>query len=494
MVRRAEEAVSLRLKPNHLRLNVLRRKTLTTMARIIFLLFAFTTAAGQSIQAPSLPGPDERCKADLLLVVAHPDDESGDIAGYLARAIYDQHRRVAVIFINRGQSGGNQVGAEEGNALGAEREIEGRRALASFGVTNVWFLEAPNVSSQNVMNSLEHWGHGAVLEEVVRLVRLTRPEVMLTWLPAFVAGENHSDHQAAAVIATEAFDMAGDPAIFSEQLVRDHSGGQSGEGLLPWQPKKIYYYSDTGDYPDYGETPQLPSNYRKPFVEGRGPVYSNTELSPTQHAPYSRFAAQETSLYLTQEGRVGADAIEKGDFKEFERPARLILGKSLVGGSTTGDVFEGVIPGAISWRRTSLPDQDKPKGVSLELGGPWKFYQEFWRVHNIEHLADLLPVPEMAIRPDVGYLYFPLLVHNNTDSSQEVTVISALPERWTDKNRHTSHTLAPGEVYPVRSLLAPSDTSKEAWREIKWSVQVNGREVSSVTMRLHMGALGAMPQ
>jgi hypothetical protein len=135
-------------------------------------------------------------------------------------------------------------------------------------------------------------------------------------------------------------------------------------------------------------------------------VYSNTELSPTQHAPYSKFAAQEASFYLTQEGKVGADAVEKQDFRDFDRPARLIFGKCLVGGSTTGDVFEGVIPGAIFWGRTSLPDQDKPKGVSLELGGPWKFYQEFWRVHNIEHLADLLPVPEMAIRPDVGYLYF----------------------------------------------------------------------------------------
>jgi LmbE family N-acetylglucosaminyl deacetylase len=464
------------------------------MSKILFLFFALTAAAGQSAKAPSLPGPDERYKTDLLLVVAHPDDETGDIAGYLARVIYDQHRRVAVIFINRGQNGGNQAGAEEGNALGSEREIEGRRALASFGIVNVWFLEAPNVSSQNVMNSLERWGHGGVLEQVVRLVRLTRPEVILTWLPALVAGENHADHQAASVIATEAFDMAGDPAIFSEQLVRDLSGGQSGEGLLAWQPQKIYYYSDTGDYPDYGEEPQLPSPYRKPFLEGRGPVYSNDEISPTQHVPYSRFAAQETSFYLTQEGKVGADAVEKQDFKEFERPARLIFGKSLVGGSTAGDVFEGIVPGAISWRRTSLPERGKPKGVSLELGGPWKFYQEFWKVHNIEHLADLLPVPEMAIRPDVGYLRFSLLIANNTDTPQEVMIASQLPEGWSDKTRYSAYALAPREAYAVRSVLAPFDTSKEAWHEIKWSLQVNGHENSSVTMRVHMGALGAMPQ
>src|SRR5579875_2647166 len=47
--------------------------------------------------APPLPGPDERYKADILVVVAHPDDET-EITGYLARAIYEEHKRVAVVF------------------------------------------------------------------------------------------------------------------------------------------------------------------------------------------------------------------------------------------------------------------------------------------------------------------------------------------------------------------------------------------------------------
>ena len=117
------------------------------------LVFAFittfiviSTAAAQQKQAPPLTGPDDRYKADLLVVVAHPDDESGDIAGLLARLIYDQHRRVAAVFINRGQDAGNAAGTERGHALGDEREIEGRRALASLGVANVRFLGTPNVS------------------------------------------------------------------------------------------------------------------------------------------------------------------------------------------------------------------------------------------------------------------------------------------------------------------------------------------------------------
>ncbi|MGB6111608.1 MAG: hypothetical protein WBG35_10835, partial [Acidobacteriaceae bacterium] len=40
--------------------------------------------------------PDPRFKADILVVVAHPDDEIM-VAAYLAREIYDQHKRVAVV-------------------------------------------------------------------------------------------------------------------------------------------------------------------------------------------------------------------------------------------------------------------------------------------------------------------------------------------------------------------------------------------------------------
>jgi len=71
--------------------------------------------------------------------------------------------------------------------------------------------------------------------------------VILTWLPHFVAGENHGDHQASGVIATEAFDLAGDPTVFPAQIVAPRERldiGNATEGLLPWQPKKIYYFSD----------------------------------------------------------------------------------------------------------------------------------------------------------------------------------------------------------------------------------------------------------
>jgi LmbE family N-acetylglucosaminyl deacetylase len=102
---------------------------------LVTLCFVITSVA-QVKQAPPNPPADERFKADILLVVAHPDDETM-VTGYFARAVYDEHRRVAVVFTTRGDGGGNAVGNEQAAGLGVVREIEGRRALASLGIMNV---------------------------------------------------------------------------------------------------------------------------------------------------------------------------------------------------------------------------------------------------------------------------------------------------------------------------------------------------------------------
>src|SRR4051812_45470310 len=97
-------------------------QTLSALLLPSFLIY------GQSAHPPK---PDDRYKADLLVIVAHPDDETA-IGAYLARAIFDQKKRVAVVFGTHGNSGGNAEGQEQAGALGAIREIEGRRALEHF--------------------------------------------------------------------------------------------------------------------------------------------------------------------------------------------------------------------------------------------------------------------------------------------------------------------------------------------------------------------------
>ena len=423
-------------------------------------------------QAPVVPEPDVRYKADILLIVGHPDDDI-EVAAYLAKAIEQQHKRASVVYMTRGNSGGNAVGQEQSKALADVREMEARHSLASYGITNAWFLRGSDTPGGDVLHSLEVWGHGQALEEVVRLVRLTRPEVIFTWLPDYVVGENHDDHQGAAVIATEAFDLAGNPLVFPEQIEapRDRQGiNNYGEGLRTWQPKKLYFFSDTIHFD---------------FLTGKGPEYPTSDISPSRKIPYSRVAAEAWTYYKTQ------DDFTDAQLKEYsETPIRLIWGKSLVGGTSTGDVFEGITSAPISYVRPrgyELP----PEGLSVELGGPWAFYRAFWPAHNLEHLANLY-APEAQVGPGET-LWVPLLIRNDTDSVKHVTLHATLPAGWSQKPDATLFTVAAHDSHPTQLILTPAVLPKGTWQTLSWSAQSDGRTIGTVTLRVDLQSNG-LPQ
>lgn len=208
--------VSQRRKPQPQSKGRLTGNCLSWLAILVFLICSSIPKDASAQAAGRILQDDERYKVDILIVVAHPDDE-GAATPYLARAI-DEGKRVAVVYGTRGSSGANEAGGEQAAALGEIREIEARRADAVLGIDKVWFLGGKDTASQDVLQSLANWDHGIALENLVRLVRLTRPEVILTFLPGTFIGEDHGDHQAAGVLATEAFDLAGDPTVFPEQV------------------------------------------------------------------------------------------------------------------------------------------------------------------------------------------------------------------------------------------------------------------------------------
>jgi LmbE family N-acetylglucosaminyl deacetylase len=439
-------------------------------------------ATGVQIQeAPPNPPPDERFKTDILVIVAHPDDET-EVTGYLARVIFDQHKRVAAIFGTPGNGGGDVVSNAQAAALGDIRSTEAREALAFFGVLHVWFLGGPDTPGQDVLRSLETWNHGNALWETVRLVRLTRPEVILTWLPDYVAGENHGDHQAAAVIATEAFDLAGDPTVFPEQVSapRDRrSIAMLTEGLQPWQAKKIYYFSDA---------------VSTDFLKGKGPEYVTTDISPSKHEPYYKLAAEEMAYHLTQDdtGQMAKTALQTGDFTYFKQPERLALGKSLVPGSVAGDVFEGISPSPIRYAAVRGYRPDAGQGISIELGGPWAFYRAFWKAHNLDLLPGLIKTPEVAVGSG-AQVHVPILIHNDTDESVQVTLTSGLPPAWNELNGTAQYAVRAHEVYPVQTAYVAASTEKPEWQALTWKAESNGRTVGTLTLRVMTDSPG-LPQ
>lgn len=452
--------------------------------------------AQDAAEAPALLRSDARFKADVLVVVAHEDDEVM-IAGYLAKLALDEHKRVAVVYVTNGDGGGNAVGNEAGAALGQERQMEARRALQSIGIENVWFLDQHDTPNQNVLFSLDHWDHGHVLGALVRLVRITRPDVVLTWLPDPVSGENHADHQASSVVAVEAFDAAGDETKFPEQLSppKDRTGMSNlTEGLLPWQPQKLYFFTDAFEvFTPYWYDAKRESPFRKNLGEGTGPSFDMKAISPTRHVSYAQIEADEQTYYMTQEGQLGVDAVKNKDFKTFEFPVKLILGKTLVGGSVTGDLFEGVKAGGVPFGRVHGYEAGPRQGITLEIGDPWRFYALFWKAHDLDRMAALIPVPEMEA--DYGeWLNIGLRACNYTSSDAVIDVRGALPAGWIDHTQYKRYPVRAGECYPVKAMVSARSSGDEKWEELTWTANAGERKMGSVTVRVYVGKVGSMPR
>ena len=461
------------------------RPSSSLMALTSLVFLATLAHVADSQQPPTNPPPDKRFKADILVIAPHPDDES-TIAGYLAKAVLDEHRHVAVVVTTRGDAGENLVGYEQARALGEIRELETRQALASIGITDVFFLRAPDTPGldvADVLRSLETANHGSSLGEAVRFIRLTRPEVVITMLPATVAGENHQDHQAAGVIATEAFDLAGDPTSFPEQVAAPEDRlwyGNLMEGLRAWQPKKLYYYTDASHFD---------------FLKGKGPEYSMTEVSPSQRVSYARLAARELSFHRTQYGDEPAKALETGNLRDFEQPLPFVLAKSLVGGAVTGDIMDGVRPGVIPFApvRGYRPSEDAT-GLAMELGQGWAFYKRFYPAHNLDVMPGLL-APELSVGSGQHFSVF-LLLHNNTDNPVTFHLRTQLPPGWAVDSTSAQHshpwpmttfTAAAHDDLPVRVRLVAPRLEKSQWQTISWTADAAGRQIGPVTLRIYVG-------
>ena len=453
--------------------------------------------------AVSIPGhaqqkvnpPDDRYKADILIVVAHPDDEAF-FTPYAVKAMSDMHKRVAVVFGTHGGSGANRFTAERGPAMANEREIEAREACAKLGIRNVWFLDGKDSASQNVLDSLSSWGHGANLERLVGLVRLTRPEVILTHHPGIFIGEDHGDHQATGVLVFEAFDLSGNPAVFPSQLSGDMTHYEAYlSNLRPWQPKKIYLGSDADDGKQF---------------EGSGPAYSPREISPSLKKPYWRVALESAMSHRTQFPD-DIDRISKMSDEQLEKmmsdpntgwwgdPSTLIFGKSVVGGSATDPVFSHIDETPVNPASQAATSCDSGKKLELprmELGGPWHFYRNFYPEHGLCHLK-IAATPEIGVKAG-STLVVPLVIFHDAARTAHLNLTVKLPEGWKAGPGDLKFAL-PAEdsstvaVHVETPALSAAELKKTAPQEVRVVAEVDGKPAGEVTLRVALRSSG-LPQ
>jgi LmbE family N-acetylglucosaminyl deacetylase len=163
----------------------------------------------------------------VLMIGAHPDDEDTSLLAALSRRWGAQ---TAYLALTRGEGGQNLIGPELWEGLGIIRtgELEAARRLDG-GVQ--FFTRALDFGySKSADEALELWPREELLRDVVWVVRSFRPQIIVTVFSGTPA-DGHGQHQAAGIMAREAFEAAGDPSRFPDQLR---------QGVEEWTPSKLY--------------------------------------------------------------------------------------------------------------------------------------------------------------------------------------------------------------------------------------------------------------
>ncbi|MER6127438.1 N-acetyl-1-D-myo-inositol-2-amino-2-deoxy-alpha-D-glucopyranoside deacetylase [Streptomyces sp. NPDC001795] len=180
--------------------------------------------------------PDRR----LLLVHAHPDDESINNGATMAKYVAEG-ARVTLVTCTLGEEGEvippalAHLTPDRDDALGPHRVAELAAAMKELGVSDHRFLGGPGRYRDSGMMGVEQnhrpgafWS--ADLDEaaghLVAVVREVRPQVLVTYDPN--GGYGHPDHIQAHRVAMRAAGSAADPGF------RPDLGA-------PWEISKIYW-------------------------------------------------------------------------------------------------------------------------------------------------------------------------------------------------------------------------------------------------------------
>jgi N-acetylglucosamine malate deacetylase 2 len=148
-------------------------------------------------------------KRSILLVFAHPDDESFGVAGTVKKYT-QQGVPVDLICATRGEKGA-RLDVPATIDTGTAREAELRAAATIMGIRDIFFLGYMD-------GELDKANAEEVINKITDIMRRVRPEIVITFGPDGITG--HSDHVAIGKAATKAF----------ERLSAEGGG-----------PRKLYY-------------------------------------------------------------------------------------------------------------------------------------------------------------------------------------------------------------------------------------------------------------
>lgn len=185
-------------------------------------------------------------RSSVLYVAAHPDDENTRLIAYLRNEL---HADVTYLSITRGDGGQNLIGTELREDLGLIRTNELLKARSVDGGKQLFTRANDFGYSKHHDETLKIWEKDEVLSDVVRAIRKTKPDIIITRFDT-TGGSTHGHHTASAKLAIEAFELAADKKAYPEHFA---------DGLAPWKTKSIFWnaYSWRGISQDVLDNPQL---------------------------------------------------------------------------------------------------------------------------------------------------------------------------------------------------------------------------------------------
>jgi len=303
----------------------------------------------------------------VLYIAAHPDDENTRLLGYLAN---EKCLRTAYLSMNRGDGGQNLIGAEQGELMGLIRTQELLAARRVDGAEQ-FFTRANDFGySKGPDETMRIWGHDSILADVVWIIRLFKPDVIITRFPTTGEG-GHGHHTASAILAGEAFTAAADPTKFKEQL----------KYVDVWQAKSLYWNTfNFGGAPNTIDTNQLKVDVG---------VYN-----PLLGKGYGELAAESRSMHKSQ-----------GFGVPKQRGKSLEYFKFINGDSSATNLFAGIDQ---TWKRVegsdkvaSLLDQaykefsmEKPEKSLPVLTKAYNVLkgmkESYWKTQKMKELTDVI--------------------------------------------------------------------------------------------------------
>jgi LmbE family N-acetylglucosaminyl deacetylase len=291
-------------------------------AKFLVLTLSLIAAVPLAAQRPFSGAIDIRQRLEklnelgtVLMIAAHPDDERTAVLAYFARG---RHMRTAYLSLTRGEGGQNLIGPEQGAALGIIRTQELLDARRIDGAEQFFTRAIDFGFTRTAAETLAKWGHDRILSDIVWVMRVYRPDVVILDFTG-TTRDGHGQHQASAILGKEAFNAAGDPQRFPEQL----------RYVQPWHPKRLVHAGYGPFRAGRGETGQPPPP--------NGGTADTGAFNPVLGYSYEELAVLSRSMHHSQ----GTGAMR--------RPGPSMAAFELIEGTPASkDLFDGI---DTSWNR-----------------------------------------------------------------------------------------------------------------------------------------------